>query len=159
MARDLGQRSHLADEDLRSGMECRGMHPPGWRREKMTHGPAPTGSSGSAQVPLGTLAFASLLEASAVPPLPSRAVTSCATRSLSECCLLGAPGPMRGLLSPFTFRSAVGPGVQALTHVPGATTSCFPPCAPPPSPGTSLHHLFRPGPGTVGKWFLPLPAC
>lgn len=25
-------------------MECRGMHPPGWRREKMTHGPAHTGN-------------------------------------------------------------------------------------------------------------------
>lgn len=105
---------------------------------------SPRAGFGSARVPLGPLAFVSLLEAPAVPPLPSRAVTSRATRSLRERCPLGAPGPSAGLLSPFTLRSAVVPGIQVLTHVPGATASCFPPCALPVCARPRLGHLPPP---------------
>lgn len=116
--------------------------------------PGPTGTAGLRQPARGARR--------ASPALPSRAVTSRATRSLRERCPLGAPGPSAGLLSPFTFHSAVVPGIQVLTHVPRATASCFPPCAlpvcarPRPPPSTTSSALV-PGPSASGFHpFLPV---
>lgn len=72
-------------------------------------------------------------------------------------------GPVRGSLvpSPYVLQLSRHPGADTRARsncvlLSSVCTSCV---CPPLSPVTALHHLVCLGPGTVGKWFSPLPAC